>query len=190
MDAHPQTAQIFVAAGDDSVTPGYLYKLNVQTAELTLIGYTGYNEINGLSFKPDGTLWGAAETKGLIEINPTTAVGRLVKEYKGPVEDLTWDNEGRIIYAIQKQELIAYDSQDNYKKLPPFNCQMPQGEIEALEMLPDNRLLLGIHNDTTSSIHALDMESCEIESRKLNSPVDILQPIDIEGIAWPESCSP
>jgi YD repeat-containing protein len=189
MDAHPKTAQIIVAAGDDSVTPGYLYILNAQTGGLILIGDTGFNEINGLSFKPDGTLWGAAEKNGLIEINPTTAVSALIIPYEGPVEDITWGNEGRILYAIQNQELAAYDSQANYEMLP-FDCQMPQGEIEALEMLPDNRLLLGIHNDKTFSIHALKINSCEIESIKLNPSVDIRQPIDIEGIAWPESCSP
>jgi len=190
MDAHPKTAQIIVAAGDDSITPGHLYILNAQTGGLTLIGNTGFNEINGLSFKPDGTLWGAAEKEGLIEINSITGVGTLIIPYKGLVEDMTWDNEGRILYVIQNQELTAYDSQANYKMLP-FDCQMPQGEIEALEMLPDNRLLLGLHNNKTFSIHALNMiDSCEIESIKLNPSVDIRQPIDIEGIAWPELCSP
>jgi len=190
MDAEPKTAQIIVAAGDDSVTPGHLYKLNAQTGGLTLIGDTGFDEINGLSFKPDGTLWGAAETDGLIEINPTTGVSTLIIPYDGPVEDMTWDNEGRILYVIQNQTLAAYDSQADYERLP-FDCQLPQGEIEALEMLPDNRLLLGIHNDKTFSIHALNIDSCEIDSIKLNPSVEIRQPIDIEGIAWPTaSCSP
>jgi len=189
MDAHPKTAQIIVAAGDDSITPGYLYILNAQTGGLTLIGNTGFNEINGLSFKPDGTLWGAAEKDGLIEINPNSGTSTLIIPYEGSVEDMTWDNEGRILYTIQNKVLTAYDSQADYEKLP-FDCQMPQGEIEALEMLPDNRLLLGIHNDKTFSIHALNINSCEIESIKLNPSVEIRQPIDIEGIAWPESCSP
>ncbi len=188
IDAHPKTTQMIAATGDDSITPGHLYILNAQTGGLTLIGDTGFNEINGLSFKQDGTLWGAAEKDGLIEINPTTAVSTLIIPYEGPVEDITWDNEGKILYAIQNQELAAYDSLAAYEKLP-FDCQMPKGEIEALEMLPDNRLLLGIHNDRTFSIHALNIDSCEVESIKLNSSVDISQPIDIEGIAWPESCS-
>ena len=70
MDAHPQTGQIFITAGDDGVNPGYLYLLNAQTGGLTVIGDTGFNEINGLSFTPDGILWGAAEKVGLIRIDP------------------------------------------------------------------------------------------------------------------------
>ncbi len=96
MDAHPKTVQIIVAAGDDSVTPGYLYILNAQTGGLILIGDTGFNEINGLSFKPDGTLWGAAEKNGFIEINPTTGVSILIIPYEGSVEYITWDNEASV----------------------------------------------------------------------------------------------
>ncbi len=185
MDAHPNTAQIYVASGDDSVNPGHLYRLNAQTGGLTLIGDTGFNEINGLSFAPDGTLWGAAEGDGLIQIELTTGVGTLIYAYQGPIEDMTWDNEGQTLYTIQENQLVAYDSTGRYE----HDCLVPQGEIEALEMLPDDRLLFGIHNDNTFSIHALNMDSCEIESIRLNPSVEILQPIDIEGIAWPESCS-
>jgi YD repeat-containing protein len=188
MDAHPKTAQILVAAGDQSVTPGALYLLNAQTGKLTFIGDTGFDEINGLSFKPEGTLWGAAEKAGLIQIDPLTAASTLIIAYKGPVEDFTWDNEGQILYVIQNQELVAYDSQAAYQ-MWPLDCQGPQGEIEALEMLPDNRLLLGVHNDNTLSIHALDLDSCELQSIPLNLGPDIGQPLDIEGIAWPKLCA-
>lgn len=188
MDAHPQTAQIFVAAGDQSVTPGALYLLNAQTGKLTFIGDTGFHEINGLSFKPEGTLWGAAEKAGLIQIDPLTAASTLMIVYEGPVEDFTWDNEGQILYVIQDQELVAYDSQAAYQ-MRPLDCQRPQGEIEALEMLPDNRLLLGVHNDKTLSIHALDLDSCELQSIPLNLGSNIAQPLDIEGITWPELCA-
>jgi len=187
MDAHPTTGHIIVAVGDDSITPGQLYLLNAQTGGLTAIGDTGFNEINGLSFTPDGVLWGAAETQGLIQINLVNAVGSLIIPYEGPVEDMTWDNEGKILYTIQHQTLVAYDSQDNHGKFT-IDCPLPKGEIEALEMLPDNRLLLGMHDDKTFSIYALNIDSCEIEIGQINPSVDIAKPLDIEGITWPEVC--
>ncbi len=187
MDAHPQTGQIFVTSGDDGLSPGHLYVLNAQTGGLTLVGDTGFDEINGLSFMPDGTLWGAAETEGLIKIDPTTAVSTLVISYTGSIEDISWDNEGEILYTIQDKTLVAYNTQ---AEPVVIECQLPEGEIEALEMLPepDNRLLLGMHDDENLSIYALDVETCDIKAGKLNPPVDMSKPIDIEGITWPDVC--
>ncbi|MFK5968640.1 MAG: hypothetical protein QM487_00745 [Candidatus Marithrix sp.] len=185
MDAHPQTGQIFVTAGDDGGNPGRLYLLNAQIGGLTVVGDTGFNEINGLSFTPDGVLWGAAETDGLIQIDPVTAISSLIIPYAGKVEDISWDNAGKVLYAIQDKKLVAYNSQAEKFTI---DCPLPNGEIEALEMLPDNRLLLGIHDDENFSIYALDVDSCEIEIGKINPSTDIYKPIDIEGIAWPEVC--
>ena len=78
LDAHPQTSVLYAASGDDAVrNKGYLYTVNSQTGKLSPIGYTGFDEIEALSFHPiDGSLWAWAKSKsgqqgGLVNIpNP------------------------------------------------------------------------------------------------------------------------
>ena len=76
LDILPRTNQIFAAAGDDGTHPGHLYQVNARTGGLTRLGGNPeFNEINGLSFKSDGTLSGWAEGKGLIQIDTQTGSG-------------------------------------------------------------------------------------------------------------------
>jgi len=188
LDIDPETNQIFAAAGDDGIHPGHLYKVNSDTGDLSLVGETRFQEINGLSFKPDSSLWGWAEGDGLISIDTQTGQGSLQIAYDGPVEDLTWDNSGVILYGVERNQLLAYHSQT--KELSHLNCTLPGGEVESLEMLPDGRLLFGIHNDKTLSIHALDIESCSIKGISISTQVDGVKLNDVEGIAWPvAACS-
>jgi WD40 repeat protein len=101
LDIHPTTNQIFAAAGDDGTSPGHLYQVDAKTGELSLVGDTGFLEINGLSFKKedDGSqsLWGWAEHDGLIKIDTKNGAGSLELTYKKRVEDITWDNEGNLL---------------------------------------------------------------------------------------------
>ncbi|RKZ82974.1 MAG: hypothetical protein DRR19_19800 [Candidatus Parabeggiatoa sp. nov. 1] len=53
LDIHPDTNQLFAAAGDDGKYPGHLYKVNAITGGLYP---PTFDEINGLSFKSDGSL--------------------------------------------------------------------------------------------------------------------------------------
>jgi hypothetical protein len=54
-------------------------------------------------------------------------------------------------------------------------------ETEALEMLADGLMLLGMHKDKTLTLHALEVTSCEmVVSRDVAVPYD-----DPEGIAMP-----
>jgi YD repeat-containing protein len=189
LDIDPKTNQIFAAAGDDGTPPGYLYKVNARTGDLFPVGKTNFKEINGLSFKPDdSSLWGWAEGEGLISIETQTGHGTLQIAYDGPVEDITWDNLGVILYAVEKKKLLAYNSQTN--ELTQLNCTLPGGEVEALEMLPDERLLFSIHNNKTLSLHALDIESCSLVGIHISTQVDGMELNDVEGMAWPvEACS-
>ena len=186
LDIHPTTNQIFAAAGDDGENPGHLYQVNSQTGDLLPIGATSFNEINGLSFHPNGSLWGWAEGDGLIQINALTGAATLELAYTEPVEDITWDNQGSTLYAVVNSKLLAYDGQI----ITQLNCTLPGGEVEALEMLPDGRLLFGIHNDNSLSIHALDISSCELTGVAIDTKVDGMRLNDVEGIAWPiATCS-
>lgn len=186
LDIHPTTSHIFAATGDDGENPGHLYQVNSQTGNLLHIGATSFNEINGLSFHPDGTLWGWAENDGLIKIDTNTGNATLQLPYSGAVEDITWNNQGSMLYVVINSKLLAYDGQ----VVNELNCTLPGGEIEALEMLPDGQLLFGIHNDHTLSIHALDIDSCELTGVAIDTKVDGMRLNDVEGIAWPiAACS-
>jgi len=188
LDIEPRTNQIFAAAGDDGTHPGHLYKVNARTGALLRIGDTNFKEINGLSFKNDGSLWGWAEGEGLISIETQTGHGTLKIAYDGPVEDITWDNLGVILYGVEKKKLLAYNSQTN--ELKQLNCTLPGFEVESIEMLPDGRLLFGIHNDKTLSLHALDIESCSLVGINISTQVFGMELNDVEGMAWPvEACS-
>ncbi len=189
LDIHPDTNKLFAASGDDGTHPGYLYEVNTKTGVPTTVGNgTGFNEINGLSFKPDGSLWGWAEGDGLIEINIQTGQGQLVLPYTGQIEDITWDNEGLILYGVEHNQLLTYNSQT--EQLTNLSCHLPGGEVEALEMLPDGRLLFGIHDDQTVSLHALDLETCQLVGTSIKTQVNGIILNDVEGLAWPvQACS-
>ncbi len=189
LDIHPDTNKLFAASGDDGTHPGYLYEVNTKTGVPTTVGNgTGFNEINGLSFKPDGSLWGWAEGSGLIEINIQTGQGQLVLAYTGPIEDITWDNEGLILYGVEHNQLLTYNSQT--EQLTNLSCHLPGGQVEALEMLPDGRLLFGIHDDQTVSLHALNLETCQLVGTSINTQINGIILNDVEGLAWPvQACS-
>jgi YD repeat-containing protein len=188
LDIHPKTNQIFAAAGDDGTPPGYLYKVNAHTGGLLPVGETTFKEINGLSFTPDGILWGWAEEDGLIQIDTQTGMGTLILPDDNPVEDITWDNQGVMLYGVENKKLLAYNSQTN--ELNQLNCTLPGGEVESIEMLPDGRLFFGIHNDNSLSIHALDIESCSLNGVNISTQVEGMELNDVEGMAWPvEACS-
>ncbi len=190
LDIHPDTSQIFAAAGDDGKYPGHLYQVNAITGSLYRLGGTPqFSEINGLSFKPDGSLWGWAETAGLIQMDTQTGQGTLTLAYDGPIEDITWDNQGLMLYGIEQNQLLAYNSQTD--QLAEVGCHLPGGEVEALEMLPDGRLLFSSHEDETLSIHALDVTSCELIGVDISTETVGMQLNDVEGIAWPiGACEP
>lgn len=126
-----------------------------------------------------------ANGKGLIHLDPQTGRGRLVLPYEGAIEDITWDNDGQLLYGVQDNQLWVYHSQT--QTITENLCQLPQREIEALEMLPDNRLLFSIHRDPQLSIYALEIETCQIESVTLH--FEEMKLNDVEGFAWPTCTS-
>jgi hypothetical protein len=67
IDLHPTTYTLYATAGSDNRhgLNGYLFKVDKSSGALTIVGNTHYSEIVGMSFRPDGTLWGWAEGKGL-----------------------------------------------------------------------------------------------------------------------------
>ena len=192
LDIHPQTAELFAASGKDTNIKGHLYQLNAQTGKLTSIGSTGFKEIDGLSFHPDGTLWGWATGDGLITIDTTTGEAELVVGYPGEVEDLTWNMAGTLLFGIENEQdnpdsgikLLAYDG--NTVKI--LCEELTQSlEIEALDTLPDDTLIFGRHGNGNLPLGVMDVTNCQIlAEQKITTHYN-----DVEGIAWPtKTCTP
>ncbi len=181
VDIHPFSKALYVASSDKSTEPGYLYTVHKLTGELKKIGRTGFANIEGLSFHPNGTLWGWAKPDGLITINPETAASELILADDAEVKDLTWNNDGSLIYTFENTNLFAIDGQ-NIK----LACSNLPGHTEAIEMLPDGNILLVIpENQGITHLQSLNPNTC-----KLTSDITIAteEYDDIKGIAW--ACQP
>ena len=188
LDIHPQTAELFAASGKDTKIKGHLYQLNGKTGELTSIGSTGFKEIDGLSFHPDGTLWGWATGDGLVTIDTDTGQATLVATYPGEVEDLTWNTSGTMLFGVENVKnnpdagvkLLAYDGNTLITVCEELT-QSLEIEIEALDTLPDDTLLFGLHGKTSLPLGVIDVETCKIVSeQEISTSYN-----DVEGIAWP-----
>ncbi|BAP56874.1 PEP-CTERM putative exosortase interaction domain-containing protein [Thioploca ingrica] len=189
------TGEIYGASGDntaDVTKAGYLYKIDPVNGDLTEIGPTGFAEIDGLSFNPaDGSLWGWAQDAGLIKFALPSSIAQLVIARPGEMEDLTWNNDGTILYVVENlhggsspsisytagmatlpepggdnnvpHELFAYDVLTNTLNEICHNVIGSLGEIEALEMAEDGSLVLGYHNSNNKPILAtIDPVTCAI----------------------------
>jgi len=185
--AHPTHDMLYAASGDATKHPGVLYSLNADVGEVVEIGETGFGDVPSLSFHSDGTLWGWAKGDGLITIDTKTGKGTLVKAFpEALVEGLSWNPTGTHIYATEDTNLWVYEHATQAVNLA---CSNLPGETEALEILPDGTLLLGIHGEEKIiQFQGFNPETCEIVFG-----VDIpTSPTinDVEGIAWPiNACS-
>jgi hypothetical protein len=149
--------------------------------------------VDGLSFRPsDNTLWGWAQDEGLLTIDKSTGKATLIIDYNGEIEDLTWDNEGKILYAIENLHgtsafdsepdkngaiLWAYDGNNAREVCRKMVKDLP--EIEALEALANNDLLFGFHQSKKLLIYKINPTTCEITQQ---GEIDIKYS-DIEGIS-------
>lgn len=101
-----QYGEVYAAAGDNSDDPmkaGHLYQVDPVNGNIIDMGDTGFAEIDGLSFNPKtGELWGWAQDAGLIKFTyPITSLATLIIARLGEMEDLTWNNKGTVLYAIE-----------------------------------------------------------------------------------------
>jgi WD40 repeat protein len=192
LDVHPNTGELFAASGENTDKAGYLYKVDRTTGKLDNIGYTGFNEIDGLSFHPDGTLWGWATGDGLVNIDIVTGQANLTIAYAGEIEDLTWNVSGTMLYGLENLvdsssdmgvKLLAYDG----TTLTTICEELTQSlglEIEALDTLPDDTLIFGLHGKNSLPIGVIDVTNCQIVAET----EVITQYSDVEGLAWPKNC--
>jgi len=175
--------KLYAASSDDTTNPGFLYQVNIFTGELTDIGKLCVTEVDGISINPvDGTLWGWAQDEGLFQVLKGSdgefdvATCELIAEAEGEYEDLSWDNVGTTIYAVQNvnnigdkgndanapHKLLAYNVVDG--SLNEVCGQVLEGkEIEALEILTNGDLLLGYDDGRNKPMVAvLNPSECNI----------------------------
>jgi len=189
--------QFYAASGDDAADPndaGVLYQVAPESGALTRIGNICFEvqgetvchtEVSSLSIHPNGQLWGWSEECGLIQVNtdnptaselvfpyPDTATCLSVnpRKYTSYVEDMTWDNEGTILYVAEKNQIWGYQAGEIVRG--PYEIGQ---NVEAIEMLPsdNNKLLLNTHN--AGQLKMLDLISGELtlKSDKIKAYRDI-----------------
>ena len=191
LDIHPQSCQLYASAGDDTSNPGHLYLVNKENGELTDLGSTGSQEVDALSFSPDGKLWGWAQDEGLLRFDDLpSATATLVVPYEGEIEGITWNESGTTLYAVQNVHgghdpdshgldgnvrVLAYDGSEI------TTCELDGvKEIEALDTLPNDNLIIGYHEHDKLVIGVLNFGSCSItHEEEISSSYN-----DVEGIAW------
>jgi hypothetical protein len=205
MDFHPLTNQLYAIS-----SKGILYKFS--DSSKNEIGEIGFKRVEGLTFHPEGILWGWESGTGLFQINnkkdePNPKRVKVVLPYSGEVEieDITWDNGGTIIYGVENLyekpdpdntdetssddfkgvRLYAYD---NGSKSVSVVCNQLMGslktEVSALDTLPDNRLLFGFRKKAGLSFSVINVERCEMMT-EIETPSDYNE---IKSIAWPHNC--
>ncbi len=193
LDISP-AGEMYGSAGDNTRDAGAIYKIDMVTGEKNMIGDPSGYEIDGISFNPvTSELTGWAQDVGLLNIDPTTGVIDVIVSRSGEVEDISWNNDGTTLYFIESnhggndpdaandngvaQTLRSYTPVDGISETV---CGIQGKEIEAIEVLQDNTLLVGYHNNKTQIVKIINPDSCEVI---LDSGVDGTHYNDIEGLA-------
>jgi M6 family metalloprotease-like protein len=158
------------SGSDDTIDPGYLYRVDTDTGEITQIAYIGYEDVDSISFDSYNQLWGWSRSVGAMTIDTTTGAVTLYESpYLEKVEDMSWN--GSAFYVVNGNELWSYYGYTQ------FVCYLPGAKPEGIEFFSGNEMLLGIHG--WSSIYVIDItDGCAIIG-EITTPFN-----DIEGIAF------
>jgi len=190
LDMNAQGA-LYASSGDDAEDPlnnaGVLYKINTNTGAIDeRLGQICFQveetqicgtEISGISFRPsDGSLWAWSEECGLIEVNiDSVANSTLVlpnddlraclskntaiwRNYSSYIEDMTWDNTSEVIYYSLHGKVHSYRLDNGENRM----VSQIGGNIETLEMFPENNELLIIIVDGSQHVRALNLSTGEV----------------------------
>lgn len=182
------------------IPDGALYKINRETGLIEFIGLTGFSEVSGFALRAtDNTLWGWArggskESKGAkskvgpLIIDPDTGKGELQQEFEffnPDIQAIAWSNDGQTLYGAEitddGSDLWAYDYTS--KELSIVCENTVPAEIEAMEIQPNNLLLLGTHSNKDIGMVAYDPDKCEVVATRTFK--DVPEYYDIESIEWP-----
>jgi len=186
LDIHSQTGVLYASSGNDTakgLEHGYLYKVDKDNGTLKPVCSLGLGEVSAISFHPkDNILWAWAEGKGLytIDINniKNNVCAKTKKlDSKAKVEDIVWDNEGKILYGAGGTTLFRY-FYDTGKT--DQACDHFPSQVEALSILGDGTLLFALDEASDTSIHLFDIDKCSVKN-SVSLPVDTPY-TDIEGL--------
>ena len=107
---------VFVADGPGAANP-QLYRVDLTTGDVRLIGSTGY-AVDGMALSPDGMLYAveASPPQRLIRIDPVSAVGTPVGLLRATgsgdavsIVDVTFLPDGRLVGRTAANGLVAID---------------------------------------------------------------------------------
>jgi WD40 repeat protein len=189
------------ADGNKLPYDGALYEYERATGLIEYIGLTGYSEVSGFALRSaDNTLWGWARggnrrqktEAGPVIIDPNGSdkkqLGTLVKAFpfhKPDIQSIAWSNDGKKLYAAtptdEGSDLWAYDYDS--QELELICPKTVPAEIEAMEMQPNDLLLLGTHHKRDIGMVAYDPEKCQVVATRVFKNVP--EYYDIESIEWP-----
>ncbi len=182
LSVNPLTQGLYATSGKPN---SILYIVDADTGEMSVVGDIGFDDVIGLAFHPDGSLWGWAK-QGLLEIDTDSGDGTLKLSDNRPIYGLTWNTAGTELYATANDTphastLWGYTA-DGWEVV----CEGLPKKVEALETLPNGLLVYGFENDAQLGIHTLDVETCQtLDNARIETPY-----YDIEGIAWPTLACP
>lgn len=176
---------IYASGGRDGKAPSTLNTLIMDRAnnQATLTKIADIHTVDGIAFfevvslaaNTDGTLWGYADQpplRGIIQIEPATAVARLIVPFDHKVEGIAW--------IENTLWLAGYNHL--YRWTPGGEITLAfdvagVGQIEALEPIA-GLLYAGLNNDARSVI-VIDPNTGAIMADK-----GFLAPTDIEGLTF------
>lgn len=192
LDISSDPNTLYGAAGDDTPNPGQIYKIDMVTGDRELIGTPSGYEIDGISFNTvTGELVGWAQGVGLLRIDPDTGDITVTSPSEGEIEDLTWANDGKTIYFILNDYPTGTDPDAtldhsvgqklmSYKNNKLKNVCGIEAEIEALEVLQDDSLLVGYHNNGKQFVKVINTATCEVS---YDDSISESPYTDMEGLA-------
>jgi CSLREA domain-containing protein len=180
---HPFTGEVYAASGSDVARKGYLYRLDRATGALMPIGSTGFAHIDALAFHPqDGSLWGWAVGRGLIQIDPSTGAGQLVWAGGPHTSALAWSDDGSRLYGTAGARLWNFDP--TTMSMTTIGENLPPDSL-FLDIRPDGRVLGGVDDDRHLILFLYDPARQRVIARtKIASLYD-----DLEALAWPDACA-
>jgi len=183
---------------------GVLFKININTGAIEeRLGQICFpvqdtqicgTEISAISFRPsDGSLWAWSEECGLIEVNMDSIANSTLflpnedlraclsknpaswRHYTSYIEDMTWDNAGKIIYYGLQGQVLSYNP-DTGENIPVSTIG---GNIETVEMFPVGNEVLIVVVDGSQHVKAVHLPTGNVISAKAS--VGYFN--DIEGVA-------
>lgn len=172
---------LYAASGDEGSSPGSLYRVDLTTGELSLVGSTGFKVISAIAFNSaDDTLWAWVEGEGLFRLDPETAAAAPVYPSRVRVEGLAWSADGSRLYGSAKTDLWVYA--EGTLSLAATNLP---GITQAIWFNEAGQLVGTFHETSAFTIYSYDLLSRQtIGSVSIDSEYE-----DIDALAWPASCS-